>query len=185
MKDKLVNEYYRWVWQILKTKLNSKYKITAINTLAVLVLVYSFGIVNQLKKETEKQLLNEMNHMCRIIYLASCIIIIIIIVVVVVSISFKVLYISVTVTHFCGCSHWNTHFNFFMLQHHEHHGAAIIHSSMCHEIQIKQHTVNRKAGEGIYITEHMSLIYLCYLSHITYHQKDMNCSILIACAVNS
>jgi len=54
MKDKLVKEYYRWVQQILKTKLNSKYKITAINTLAVPVLVYSFGIVNWLQKETEK-----------------------------------------------------------------------------------------------------------------------------------
>jgi hypothetical protein len=53
MKDKLVKEYYCWVRQILKTKLNLKYKITAINTLAVPVLVYSFGIANWLKKETE------------------------------------------------------------------------------------------------------------------------------------
>ena len=55
MKDKLVKEYYCWVQRILKTKLNLKYKITAINTLAVPVLVYSFGIVNWLKKETEKR----------------------------------------------------------------------------------------------------------------------------------
>jgi len=55
-----------------------------------------------LKKEIEKQLLSEMNHMYRIMYLASCIIIssssssI--------SISIKVLlYVSVTATHFCGC----------------------------------------------------------------------------------
>jgi len=43
MKDKLVREYYRLVPQILKTKLNLKYKITTINTLAVQVLVYSSG----------------------------------------------------------------------------------------------------------------------------------------------
>jgi hypothetical protein len=39
MKDKLVKEYYHRVQQIPKTDL--KNKITAINTLAVLVLVYS------------------------------------------------------------------------------------------------------------------------------------------------
>jgi hypothetical protein len=101
-----------------------------------------------LKKEIEKQLLNEMNHMYRIMYLASCIIIIIIISISIsISISIKVfIHIPVTVTHFCGCSHWNTHFSFFMFQHHEHHGVAVIHSSVCHKIQIKQHTVNRKAG---------------------------------------
>jgi len=54
MKDKLVREYYHLFRQILKTKLNSKYKITAINTLVVQVQIYSFGIVNWLKKETEK-----------------------------------------------------------------------------------------------------------------------------------
>jgi hypothetical protein len=46
MKDKQVKEYYCHIWQILKTGLNSKNKITAINTL----LVYSFEIVNWLKK---------------------------------------------------------------------------------------------------------------------------------------
>jgi hypothetical protein len=46
LKDKLVKEYYHWVRQIVKTELNLKNKITAINTLALLVLVYSFGIVN-------------------------------------------------------------------------------------------------------------------------------------------
>jgi hypothetical protein len=41
MKDKLVKAYYRWVWQIIKTDLNLKNKVTTINTLAVPVLVYS------------------------------------------------------------------------------------------------------------------------------------------------
>jgi hypothetical protein len=46
MKDKLVKEYYHPVWQILKTELNLKNKITAIKTMAVPDLVYSFRIVN-------------------------------------------------------------------------------------------------------------------------------------------
>lgn len=54
MKNKLVKEYYLWVWQILKTELNSKHKITAINTITVPVIVYSFGIVNWLRKEIGK-----------------------------------------------------------------------------------------------------------------------------------
>jgi hypothetical protein len=54
MKDKLAKEYDCWVQQILKTQLNMKHKITAINTLEAPVLVYSFGIVNWLRKETEK-----------------------------------------------------------------------------------------------------------------------------------
>jgi len=41
MKEKLVKEYYCRVWQILKTDLNLKNKISTINTLAVPVLVYS------------------------------------------------------------------------------------------------------------------------------------------------
>jgi hypothetical protein len=54
MKDKQMKEYYHPVWQILKTELNLKNKITAINTLAVPDLVYSFRIVNSLRKETGK-----------------------------------------------------------------------------------------------------------------------------------
>jgi hypothetical protein len=54
LKDKLVKEYYHWVRQILKTELNLKNKITAINNLALPVLVYSFGIINWLRKEIEK-----------------------------------------------------------------------------------------------------------------------------------
>ena len=41
MKDKLVMEYYLQVWQILKTDLNLKNKITTINSVAVPFLVYS------------------------------------------------------------------------------------------------------------------------------------------------
>ena len=40
------DDNYHWVQHILKTQLNLKNKITAINTLAVQVLVYSSGIVN-------------------------------------------------------------------------------------------------------------------------------------------
>jgi hypothetical protein len=54
LKDKLVKEYYHWVSQIVKTELNLRNKITAINNLALPVLVYSFGVVNWLRKETEK-----------------------------------------------------------------------------------------------------------------------------------
>jgi hypothetical protein len=50
MKDKLAKEYYHQVRQIPKTELNSKKMITAINTLAVLILVHSLGIVNWLRK---------------------------------------------------------------------------------------------------------------------------------------
>jgi hypothetical protein len=39
MKNKLVKEYFLWVWQILKTELNSKRKMTAIKTLAVPVIL--------------------------------------------------------------------------------------------------------------------------------------------------
>jgi hypothetical protein len=48
MMDKLVEEYYYQIHQIPKT--NSKNTIIAINTLAVLILVHSFGIVNWLRK---------------------------------------------------------------------------------------------------------------------------------------
>jgi len=37
MKDRLLKEYYRRVRQILRTEVNSKSKMTAVNTLAVLV----------------------------------------------------------------------------------------------------------------------------------------------------
>jgi hypothetical protein len=51
MQDKLARKYYDWDWQILTTELNSKNKTTAINTLALPVLVYSFRIVNENENE--------------------------------------------------------------------------------------------------------------------------------------
>jgi len=54
MKDSLMREYYHRVQQILKTELNSKNKITAVNTFAVPVLVYSLGIVNWLEKKLKR-----------------------------------------------------------------------------------------------------------------------------------
>jgi hypothetical protein len=54
MKEKQGEEYYRLVQQILKTESYSKNKIIAISTLAVPVVVYSFGIVSWLRKEVEK-----------------------------------------------------------------------------------------------------------------------------------
>jgi hypothetical protein len=43
--NKLVTEYYHQAWQILKTELKIE-EHHSYNTLAVPVLVYSFGIVN-------------------------------------------------------------------------------------------------------------------------------------------
>lgn len=40
MKDKITKEYYHRVRQIVKTELNSKNKVTAINTLVVPVVTY-------------------------------------------------------------------------------------------------------------------------------------------------
>jgi len=54
VKNKLVKEYYLQVWQIFKTELNSKHKVTANNTLAVPVIVYRCGIFNWLRKEIGK-----------------------------------------------------------------------------------------------------------------------------------
>jgi hypothetical protein len=49
MEDKLVKEYYSQVCKFSR-QLNSKNKITAVSTLAVPALVYSFSIVNWLRK---------------------------------------------------------------------------------------------------------------------------------------
>lgn len=54
MKSKITQEYYRRVRMVLRSKLNSKNKIIAINTLAVPVPTYSFGIVNWRKDEINK-----------------------------------------------------------------------------------------------------------------------------------
>ena len=54
MKGKIRNECLRMVGLILKTELNSKNKITAINSLAVPVVIYSFNIVNWNLSELRK-----------------------------------------------------------------------------------------------------------------------------------
>ena len=46
MKEKIRKEYYRRIRLVLKTELNSKNRIEAINTLAVPVVQYSFNIIN-------------------------------------------------------------------------------------------------------------------------------------------
>ena len=63
MKGKIWKEYKRRVKLVLKSELNSRNKIAAINTLAVPVIVYSYGIINwkldeiqDLDRMTRKQL---------------------------------------------------------------------------------------------------------------------------------
>ena len=46
MKEKVRKEYYRRVRSIMKTELNSRNRIQAINSLAVPVVQYSFNIIN-------------------------------------------------------------------------------------------------------------------------------------------
>ena len=46
MKEKIRKEYYRRVRMVLKTELNSKNRIQAINSLAIPVVQYSFNIIN-------------------------------------------------------------------------------------------------------------------------------------------
>ena len=45
MKEKIKKEYYHRIKKILKTRLNAKNKILAINCLALPVISYSYGIV--------------------------------------------------------------------------------------------------------------------------------------------
>lgn len=54
MKTKLKSEYYRRIRQIMKTELNARNKITAISSLAVPVIQYSFGIIKWTKAEIRK-----------------------------------------------------------------------------------------------------------------------------------
>lgn len=54
MKTRIAKEYYRRIRQALKTELNAKNKIAAINTIAVPVVAYSFGIVDWLRSDIEK-----------------------------------------------------------------------------------------------------------------------------------
>ena len=46
MKEKIRKEYYRRIRSIMKTELNSRNRIQAINSLAVPVVQYSFNIIN-------------------------------------------------------------------------------------------------------------------------------------------
>ena len=54
MKEKVKREYFSRAKKVLKTQLNSKNKIMAINSLATPVMMYSFGILPWLKSEIEK-----------------------------------------------------------------------------------------------------------------------------------
>ena len=63
MKGKIWKEYKRRVKLVLKSELNARNKIAKINTLAVPVIVYSYGIINwkldeiqDLDRITRKQL---------------------------------------------------------------------------------------------------------------------------------
>ena len=61
MKDKFKNEYFMWAKLVLKSKLNRRNKIIALNTLAVLnMLRYGAGILKWNKNE-----LQEMNRKTR------------------------------------------------------------------------------------------------------------------------
>ena len=69
MKDKVRKEYYRRIRLILKTELNSKNRIEAINTLAVPVVQYSYNILNwnvsdlqRLDRKTRKLLTSSRMH---------------------------------------------------------------------------------------------------------------------------
>lgn len=53
MKIRLQNEYYRRLKRILKSKLNGKNVIMAVNTWAVSVLRYGAGVINWTKAELE------------------------------------------------------------------------------------------------------------------------------------
>jgi hypothetical protein len=46
--------YYCWVWHMLQTELKLMNKITALNILAIPFLLYTFRIVNWLRKEIKK-----------------------------------------------------------------------------------------------------------------------------------
>ena len=63
MKGKIQKQYKRRVKLVLKSKLNARNKIAAVNTPAVPVIVYSYGIINlkldeiqDLDRMTRKQL---------------------------------------------------------------------------------------------------------------------------------
>ena len=55
MKDKFKNEYFRRVKLILKSKLNGRNKIMALNTWVVSILRYGAGILKWNKNELQKK----------------------------------------------------------------------------------------------------------------------------------
>ena len=55
MKDKFKNEYFRKVKLILKSKLNGRNKIMALNTWVVSILRYGAGILKWNKNELQKK----------------------------------------------------------------------------------------------------------------------------------
>ena len=71
MKVKIKKEYKQWIKLVLNSELNARNRIAAINTLAVPVVLYSFGIIDwklneiqDLDKMTRKQLcMNQMTPM--------------------------------------------------------------------------------------------------------------------------
>ena len=67
MKEKIRKEYNRRVRSILRTELNGRNKIEAINSLAVPVVQYSFGIIDwkisELKIDTKTRKLLNMQKM--------------------------------------------------------------------------------------------------------------------------
>ena len=54
IKKRIKKEYYQRVRQILKTQLNAKNKIWAINSLAMPVITYIFGVVDRLRSDLQK-----------------------------------------------------------------------------------------------------------------------------------
>ena len=69
MKEKVRKEYVRRVRAILKTEVKTKNRITAINTVAVPVVSYSFSIINwnpgeitKLDRKTRKLLMSNKKH---------------------------------------------------------------------------------------------------------------------------
>jgi hypothetical protein len=54
MKESLKQEYRRRLRMILKSELNARNKITAIGAIAVLILRYSFGMINWRMEEIKQ-----------------------------------------------------------------------------------------------------------------------------------
>jgi predicted neutral ceramidase superfamily lipid hydrolase len=54
MKDRLKQEYNRRLRMVLKSELNARNKITAVGALAVLLLRYTFGVINWTLEEIKQ-----------------------------------------------------------------------------------------------------------------------------------